>query len=681
MASIQTYFSGGISRSIIVGGENTVADMSGVNLQQVSGAAVQNNNMDQLLNKKGISPVAIIPIGLDDGYIFDKNRTVYLHSGDSIDRIGVVNAYKGIDAFAFASVADISINGSVLVILDGVEHQVHFGTIEANGNDSRVELDDEITMLPVPTTDYRAVGMNSSFIYFLDGTTKVTRLRLGTDGRLADTTLESTDLPTYTNGEPVGIAVNENGVILAYSDKRIRTGTTDNAGAITFGNTVLDASRLSGSFNKLDADEDRLIISQDNGVIVIPIADANLTLGLATARTFANPATRGFNGGVSIDGGTIVASSGTSLLFGTYDATEDTLQYEIESDLQDAERYGDYIYYSTRYSLGRWKINDALTQRVDMYKSFLIGNAEYHPMYKFYDSLFIGDTHVVAQVREDTFVRKALDIFSEYNIRCIGKLQDNLIIGTEGSAAGSVGSAAVFTWDTISDSFGTPTIIPEKSVTTFIDTGLFTIIMAGDESAMYYWDGYNTRLLKRIGNRDDRAEVLPRHIIKYEGQTYMSRKNRIYSVFGTFINAGDQSGTNIILNGEYKLAEDNNIDILTVLSGRLSCMTKSGYYTTFTGYSDIEFSTRLIVSNADVPVKAKSFTLFFIEPPTTGSVKIFQSDASGERMVDLEASPQTEELSYTVTGIQKTNNMRFIVRIAGDRQNKPVQLLSTKLTY
>ena len=679
MATQQSYFTNGIARSDILGNQNTVADISGVNLQRKRGAAVQNKKMDKLIDNSNINPVAIVPETLSDSLIFGSDRRIFRNNGKTIAHVGNINAYKGIDIFTFAAASDISLHNKVLVALDAVENQVIFADVEENGVNSRVELDESIHMLPVPTTDYRGVAINSTHIYFIDGTTKITRFRLGTDGRIAQANGTDTALPTYADGTPVGIAVNSNGIAVLYSNKFIRTGTFDNDGEITFNNVLVDLSATAGQMHGLGADDDRLFIAQPNNVIYIPIADRNMTLTTSSAVSFANTNSVRNNTAVATYGGTVMTLDGISVLFATHTVSDGTFIQTLNETVKDAVQYGKYVYYATSYSLGRWEVGKDFNTRNDTFKFFLNGNKDFHPMFKLFDSLFIGDAHVVAQLRDETFIRKALDIFPEFTIRCLGQIQNNLLIGTQGSAVSSYGSSQVFIWDTFSDSWTSSKLIPEKGVTAFIDTGLFIIVIAGNEANMYYFDGFNARLFQPIGSGN--TEVLPRHIIQYEGQTYIARGGRIYSVYGTFIQAGNQEGANAILNGEHTLEKvmNDDIQILSVRNDKLSCMRADGFYTLSDNlHEDIMIRTRIAISNSEIAPTPKSFMLTFIDPPINGTVSIVQLTGDGDKF--LEGNFTDDKKTFISRQGNKSRTLQFVCKVVGSDDN-PASILSTILIY
>lgn len=681
MPTQSSYFSSGISRSEIVGNQNTVADISGVNLQRKRGAAVQNRKMDKLIQISNISPVAVVAETLNTSLIFTSDRKVYRNNGTSIAQIGTINAYNGIDIFTFAAVSDITLHDRVFAALDAVDNQIIFGDVREDGKESRVVLDETITMLPTPTTGYRACGMNSSHIYLLDGINKITRFRLGTDGRIAQATGTDTTLPSYSAGNPIGIAVNTNGVVVLYSNKFLRTGTFDASGEITFNGTLVDLSATDGAINGIGATTSNLALAQSDNIIIIPIADANMTLTTASASAKSNADTSRTNRSVGIQGNTIMTLSGTSVLFGTL-LPDGVLDETLVEDVQDAIQYGDYIYYATTHSLGRWKIGEDLSTRQDSYKFFLNGHDTFHPMFKLFDSLFIGDHHVIAQQRgDDTFIRKALDIFPEFTIRCLGQIQNNLLIGTQGTAVSSYGSSQVFIWDTFNDSWTSSTLIPEDRITAFVNTGLFTVIVAGEEANMYYFDGYNSRLLQSIGSGT--LEVLPRHVVQFQGQTYVARGNRIYSIYGTFIQAGNQGGANSILCGEYMLnnttEQSTNIQIMSVFKDKLSCMRPNGFFTLSDNlYEDIVFTTRVAVSNSEIAPEPKVFMVNFLTPPVNGTVSVTQITNDGDKLLDGQFSKDGK--TYVAKGARQSRTIQFTCRIEG-RDSREIELLSSILVY
>lgn len=135
-------------------------------------------------------------------------------------------------------------------------------------------------------------------------------------------------------------------------------------------------------------------------------------------------------------------------------------------------------------------------------------NDEYHPMVVLNDVLFIGDNNYVHQY-ENTLTLNALDIPSQHTIRCLGKMDIDLLLGTE--VASSVAKAMIFRWNTWSESWSIEDDIPESGIHAFIPVDNYVYVVAGDRGNVYFYNGQQLQLYRRIGGEFDRTDKIEVH--------------------------------------------------------------------------------------------------------------------------------------------------------------------------
>ena len=171
------------------------------------------------------------------------------------------------------------------------------------------------------------------------------------------------------------------------------------------------------------------------------------------------------------------------------------------------------IYHLHIYKTG---IGDALIKTAEessLTNAYLIifgeSNSSYHPMIVVNDVLFIGDNNYVHQY-ENWLTLNALDIPQQHAIKTLGKMDIDLLIGTE--VKNNVNSAMIYRWNTWSESWTIEDEIPEKGIHAFIPVDNFVYLVAGDRGNVYFYNGEQLQLFRRIGgefNRTDKITVNP----------------------------------------------------------------------------------------------------------------------------------------------------------------------------
>lgn len=165
------------------------------------------------------------------------------------------------------------------------------------------------------------------------------------------------------------------------------------------------------------------------------------------------------------------------------------------------------------------KINTAVTSDAStMYLSLYgVSDTTYHPMIVQNNILFIGDRHYVHQV-ENTMTLWALDVPREQHIKCLGKIDIDLLIGTEVSAY--VHKAMIFRWNTWSESWTIEDEIPERSINAFIPVDNYVYVIAGNRGNVYFYNGQTLELWRRIGGEflaNDTIQVHPNAVGNFNG--------------------------------------------------------------------------------------------------------------------------------------------------------------------
>ena len=167
----------------------------------------------------------------------------------------------------------------------------------------------------------------------------------------------------------------------------------------------------------------------------------------------------------------------------------------------DAHEYGGYIYYAMAgHGLGRWKIGDAWSGRVDTYGVFVEGNTDAHPMIEQNLVLFIGDGQYVAQVDASQsptiFSDQALTLPANYRTTAFGKQSTNLLVGAKSTSRDN--KAAIFPWNTWSVSFSVPAYLQESSINAFLLDDNKVVVSAGINGHFYNYDGVSAMRIKQI---------------------------------------------------------------------------------------------------------------------------------------------------------------------------------------
>lgn len=129
-------------------------------------------------------------------------------------------------------------------------------------------------------------------------------------------------------------------------------------------------------------------------------------------------------------------------------------------------------------------------------KIYTTSDANFHPLKEQNLVLYLGDRSSVHQVDDQTFSLDALKIKPPLNVKCLGIVDTDLLIGTY--IADNVSETRLFRWDTFSISFTSSDPIPENGINAFLEGDNYTIVNAGNAGNLYYYNGQQLDLFKKI---------------------------------------------------------------------------------------------------------------------------------------------------------------------------------------
>jgi len=147
-----------------------------------------------------------------------------------------------------------------------------------------------------------------------------------------------------------------------------------------------------------------------------------------------------------------------------------------------------YILFATASKLGKYDF----TTWTDSYADFANADTSFHPMAFCTLSVFIGDGNQLAAVdNTNSFSDNVLDIRTHLRISALAEFQDDLIIGNY--VSGYHNSSSVIRWNGYDDSWNYSDPIGEP-VNCFIQTDNRLFFQAGNNGAIYYYNGYQSQL-------------------------------------------------------------------------------------------------------------------------------------------------------------------------------------------
>lgn len=161
-----------------------------------------------------------------------------------------------------------------------------------------------------------------------------------------------------------------------------------------------------------------------------------------------------------------------------------------------------YIIWATESRLHRILATDAegaaeWTANVEEdWQTFSNTDDEFHPMVEQNLNLYIGDAHYLALWDGTTFTADALDIKTPLRIKSLGKIATDVLLGTY--VDDNVNKTEILRWNTWSVSFTTLDPIEEVGINAFIPADNFVFVSAGTKGNIYFYDGNQLELYKKI---------------------------------------------------------------------------------------------------------------------------------------------------------------------------------------
>lgn len=214
-------------------------------------------------------------------------------------------------------------------------------------------------------------------------------------------------------------------------------------------------------------------------------------------------------------------------------------------------------------------------------------------------------TFVPATASTYTFTQQALDLPSNYRIKCLEELGNNLMCGTwQGTNVYDLRVADIFPWDRSSISFGQPVKMNVEGVHAMLNTGSSLIVLAGINGTVYKCDGVNTIAIAQIPpsmadtTGGKYVEWLPGSIANYQSRVYFGLSN------GGSATTNDGAGV-------YSLQQTGRGNILTLEHG-----ISAGVYGTST---NVKIGAILPVTRDNLLIGWKNDTTYGIDNTTVTS--------------------------------------------------------------
>lgn len=166
-----------------------------------------------------------------------------------------------------------------------------------------------------------------------------------------------------------------------------------------------------------------------------------------------------------------------------------------------AAEYQGYIYWATEKYLHRIAAANAegaanwTSNAVPNWEEFDGGDDSFHPMVVHNRILYMGDSHYVAQIKDDVFSGNALDIKDPLRVKCLGRIGTNLLIGVKGNP---VTKTKIFRWNTWSEGFTSSDTIEEPNINAFLPGDNMVFVSAGVAGNIYVYNGEKLELQKKI---------------------------------------------------------------------------------------------------------------------------------------------------------------------------------------
>lgn len=351
-----------------------------------------------------------------------------------------------------------------------------------------------------------------------------------------------------------------------------------------------------------------------------------------------------------------------------------------------AIEYQGYIYYAMQSRLGRWQLGTDWSTRSDSWATFSITDSLYHPMEVISSTLYIGDGNYIAQVDSSgTFTANALDLKSPYRVKCLGKLETDLLIGTY--INDNVNKTEILRWNTWSVSWSMDDTIEETGINSIINADNYNIVNAGTAGNLYYYDNYKLNHLKQIPgtysptsyglvhpNAQGNLNGLP--LFGFSNGSGNPTSQGVYS-FGS-----KRSGYNRVLNLEFVISEAvlSGIEIGAIsVAGHdvfVSWKNGSSYgvdkldYTL--KYNGGYFVSRVVNPSGFVMNSYKKVIVPYTSMPSGCSVSIYTKINNGSWVQQTSVVDASRGFVVTDKGVEEGGDLQVKVVLNTSSGNSPV---------
>lgn len=227
-------------------------------------------------------------------------------------------------------------------------------------------------------------------------------------------------------------------------------------------------------------------------------------------------------------------------------------------------------------------------------------------------------TAIIGAITPAVYAGNALDLPSQYQIKCLGQLGTDLLIGT--IIAPNVASTQIFRWNTWSVSYTNSDPIPEVGINSFLPTDNFVIVNAGKKGNLYIYNGSSLEIYKQIpGNwtATNRATVNPEAILNRAGLPLfaLSHESGDATTLGIYSLGRTNRNYKYVLNCEYLIHNNHiaNVEFGTIISAGdvflLTYKDSDGTYGVDRLDVDHKFSQASFTTRALIPDRME-FTTF-----------------------------------------------------------------------
>jgi hypothetical protein len=391
----------------------------------------------------------------------------------------------------------------------------------------------------------------------------------------------------------------------------------------------------------------------------------------------------------------VACSDGNVYCFGAdgkvYKKSDGSIVKDFAVTIYDAMEFNGYIYFALAGTLGRWQVGTNWSTAVTNFGTFTKGDTFYHPMWHLYNTLYIGDTNLVAQVdKTNTFTASALDIQPQYRIKTLGQGDGDLLIGA--TYIGLTIRSECFRWNTYSVSYTNSDMVFENGINALIPVDNYTVVQAWEKGNIYTYNGVNLMRTKRIPGKwssSNGAEVKKNASANLFGLPMFGMSNNsgnpvaqwIYS-YGWY-----SSGYPDVLNLEYILSHGSVSDVVigAMVALKDTMLVSWSYNGTF-GIDEIDWTkkvTKSLFETRKISLIRLLKTNLWVKIPyriNPASIKLFAVvDDSYEQEVTMTDDKERHYL-YTRINDIKASSLRLRVELYSDGNTGPeVEFMSIEM--